>query len=113
MVKSSAPERWATTVIELDDAFPRVFREELAAAWASFEIVYSYTRYSGPVKPLAAGYGWKARLTRPGAEGFLWIRGSKTEAGIARIVGDAPDEASAHALVDIGRRLLRVTRDAR
>ena len=73
----------------------------------TFEIVYSYTRYVGPVKPLAAGYGWKARLSRPGAEGFLWIRGSKTEARVARIVGDGPDEASARALLAIGRRLLQ------
>jgi hypothetical protein len=58
------------------------------------------------VRPLAAGYGWKARVFRPGAEGFLWIRGSKTEAGVARMIGDGPDEASAKALQAIGRRLL-------
>ena len=106
MVKSAAPDDWAATVTRLDEAFPKVFAAELAHEWTSFDIVYSYTRYSGPVKPLAAGYGWKARLSRPGAEGFLWIRGSKTEAGVARVVGDAPDAASAQTLLAIGRRLL-------
>ncbi len=106
MEKCAAPADWTTTVTRLDAEFPKRFAAELANAWTSFEIVYSYTRYSGPVKPLAAGYGWKAHLTRPGAEGFLWIRGSKTEAGVARVVGDAPDESSARALVALGRRLL-------
>lgn len=106
MVKSAAPDDWAATVTRLDEAFPKCFAAELARDWTSFDIVYSYTRYSGPVKPLAAGYGWKARLFRPGAEGFLWIRGSKTEAGVARVVGDAPDAASAQTLLAIGRRLL-------
>ena len=55
---------------------------------------------------MAQGYGWKARVSRPGAEGFLWIRGSKTEAGVARLVGDGPDEASARTLLALGRRLL-------
>ena len=90
----------------LDRQFAELFAAELSRAWARFEIVYSYTRYVGPERPAAAGYGWKARLFRPGGEGFLWIRGSKTEAGVARVVGDAPDEASARALVDAGRRLL-------
>ncbi len=101
-----APADWATTVEQLDHQFPRLFSEALAGEWATFDIVYSYTRHVGPVKPVAAGYGWKARLSRPGADGFLWIRGSKTEARVARIVGDGPDEASARALVAIGRRLL-------
>jgi hypothetical protein len=55
---------------------------------------------------VSAGYGWKARFFRPGAEAFLWIRGSKTEAGVVRIVGDAPDAASAQALVQLGQHLL-------
>jgi len=106
MTKNAAPADWTTTVTQLDAEFPAVFAAELANAWTSFEITYSYTRYAGPVKPLAAGYGWKARLSRPGADGFLWIRGSKTEAGVARVVGDAPDEAAARALLAIGQRLL-------
>jgi hypothetical protein len=34
------------------------------------------------------------------------MRGSKTEAGVARIVGDGPDETTARTLVSLGRRLL-------
>ena len=106
MEKRAAPADWSTTVDMLDREFPRRFADTLARTWERFEIVYSYTRYVGPERPGAAGYGWKARLYRPGAEGFLWIRGSKTEARVARIVGDAPDEASARALLDLGRALL-------
>jgi phosphomannomutase len=106
MQKHAAPADWKTTVDALDRDFPRLFASELSGSWERFEIVYSYTRYVGPERPGAAGYGWKARLFRPGAEGFIWIRGSKTEARVARIVGDAPDEASARALLDLGGRLL-------
>jgi phosphomannomutase len=106
MQKHAAPAHWATTVDALDREFPRVFSRELTGAWERFDIVYSYTRYVGPERPTASGYGWKARLFRPGAEGFLWIRGSKTEARVARVVGDAPDEAAARALLELGGRLL-------
>jgi phosphomannomutase len=106
MEKSSAPPDWRETVDELDREFPKRFASELASRWGRFEIVYSYTRYVGPDRPEAAGYGWKARLFRQGAEGFLWIRGSKTEAGVARLVGDAPDADEARALVALGRSLL-------
>jgi phosphomannomutase len=104
--KHSAPADWKATVDALDRDFPRVFASELSAVWERFDIVYSYTGYVGPERPAAAGYGWKARLFRPGSEGFLWIRGSKTEAGVARVIGDAPDEPSARALVELGGRLL-------
>jgi hypothetical protein len=110
--KHDAPLDWQATVDTFDGEFPRMFASELARTWERFEIVYSYTRYAGPERPSAAWYGWKARLFRPGAEGFLWIRGSKTEAGVARIVGDGPDEAAARMLVGLGRRLLAESRAA-
>ncbi|MBX7187114.1 MAG: hypothetical protein K1Y01_18380 [Vicinamibacteria bacterium] len=106
MEKCAAPADWAATVTGLDEEFPRRFAKELSRSWERFEIVYSYIREVGPVRPMAQGYGWKARVSRPGAEGFLWIRGSKTEAGVARLIGDGPDEASARALLALGRRLL-------
>jgi phosphoglucosamine mutase len=104
--RRTAPDDWAATVRAMEQQFPRVFEAELSSAWASFEIVYSHTSYVGPDRPVSAGYGWKARVSRPGAEGFVWIRRSKTEARIARVVGDGPDEASAHALLAVGCRLL-------
>jgi phosphomannomutase len=110
MERHEAPTDWNSTVDTFDRAFPRMFAAELARTWERFEIAYSYTRYVGPERPGAPWYGWKARLFRPDAEGFLWIRGSKTEAGVARIVGDAPDEASARSLVALGRRLLMESR---
>ncbi len=104
--KHAAPDDWAATVDVFDREFPVLFASALAGTWERYEIVYSYTRYVGPERPDSAGYGWKARLFRPGAEGFLWIRGSKTERGVARLVGDAPDAGSARLLVELGRRLL-------
>jgi len=106
MDSTQAGTDWSGTVERLDEEFPAVFAKELSSQWASYEVVYSYTREVGPVKPIAAGYGWKARLSRPGADGFIWIRGSKTEARVARVVGDGPDEASARGLLALGRRLL-------
>jgi phosphomannomutase len=97
---------WSATVTRLDREFPGAFARALSGAWARFDIVYSYTRHVGSERPVASGYGWKARVYRPGAEGFLWIRGSKTEAGVVRIVGDGPDRASAQVLLDLGRGLL-------
>jgi hypothetical protein len=93
-------------VDHLERELARVFAAELSRDWARFDFCYTCTRYSGPERPVAPAYGWKVRFFRPDAEAFLWIRGSKTEAGIVRIVGDAPDAASAQALVDLGRRLL-------
>jgi phosphomannomutase len=104
--KHAAPADWKQTVVTFDREFPRLFASDLARSWERFDIVYSYTRYVGPERPSAGGYGWKARVFRHDAEGFLWIRGSKTEAGVARIVADAPNEAAARVLMDIGRRLL-------
>ena len=106
--KHTAPIDWTTTVDTFEREFPRLFASRLARTWERFEIVYSYTRHVGPERPTAAGYGWKARLFRPGAEGFLWIRASKTEAGVARLIADASDENAARALVDVGRQLLSV-----
>lgn len=102
----AAPVDWKTTVDTLDREFPRMFTQALAGTWLRFDIVYSHTGHVGPERPTASGYGWKARLFRPGGEGFLWIRGSKTEAGVARLVGDAPEVAEARALLAIGRQLL-------
>jgi phosphomannomutase len=110
MERHEAPADWQSTVDSFDRTFPRMFASELAGTWQRFDIVYSYTRDVGPERPAAGWYGWKARVFREGAEGFLWVRGSKTEARVARIVGDGPDEASARALVAIGRRLLAESR---
>jgi phosphomannomutase len=104
--KRAAPDDWSATVDWLEQEFAKAFAAELSGAWERFEIVYSYTRHVGPDRPLASGYGWKARVFRPGAEGFVWIRRSKTESRVARLVGDGPDEASARGLLAIGQRLL-------
>ncbi len=104
--KHAAPTDWNATVDVLDRVFPDLFASALAASWQRYDIVYSYTRQVSGERPEAAGFGWKARLFRPGGEGFLWIRGSKTEAGIARLVADAPTEGEARAIMSLGRRLL-------
>jgi phosphomannomutase len=104
--KHAAPMDWNATVDMLDRVFPDLFVSGLAPSWQRYDIVYSYTRQVSSKRPEAAGFGWKARLFRPGGEGFLWIRGSKTEAGIARLVADAPSEVEARAIMSLGRRLL-------
>jgi len=104
--KHPAPVDWNATVDVLDRVFPDLFVSALASSWQRYDIVYSYTRQVSAERPEAAGFGWKARLFRPGGEGFLWIRGSKTEAGIARLVADAPTEGEGRALLGLGRRLL-------
>jgi phosphomannomutase len=101
-----APAEWSTTVEMFDREFPRLFASELSRTWERYDVVYSYRRHVSAERPDGAAFGWKARLFRAGAEGFLWIRGSKTEAGIARIVADGPDEPAARAIMDLGRRLL-------
>jgi phosphomannomutase len=106
MEKHAAPSDWNATVDTFDRDFPGVFASELARTWERFDIVYSYTRHVGHDRPEAAGFGWKARLFRPEGEGFLWIRGSRTEIGVARLVADAPDAIGARVLLDLGRRLL-------
>jgi phosphomannomutase len=106
MVKRGAPLDWSSTVDHLDRELPRVFASDLSREWARFDIRYTYTKYAGPERPVSSGYGWKARFFRPGAEAFLWIRGSKTEAGVVRIVGDGPDSATAQSLLRLGERLL-------
>jgi phosphomannomutase len=47
-----------------------------------------------------------------GREHFLWFRGSKTEAGVTRIVADSPDGGIATGLMALTRRLLPVGLDA-
>jgi phosphomannomutase len=105
-LKYSARGDWSKTVDHLEREVARAFAAGLSRDWARFDFWYTCTKYAGPERPVASGYGWKARFFRPGAEAFLWIRGSKTEAGIVRIVGDAPDAASAQAMLNLGQSLL-------
>jgi phosphomannomutase len=113
MEKHPAPRDWKTTVDTFDREFPCLFASELAGTWQRYDIVYSYRQHVSPERPDAAGFGWKARLFRSGGEGFLWVRRSKTEADVARLVADAPSEPAARALMEVGRRLLWATNPAR
>lgn len=127
-------EEWWPLVNRMEEAFPLVFAQSLAEEWDRFEFLYSHTKTVGPVRPEGRLCGWKVRLTRGGsddeqrslgeyqaelpgsplasrrspydAEGFLWIRGSKTEAGLLRVIGDGPDEGSAKRILSAGLSLL-------
>ncbi|MCB8932806.1 MAG: hypothetical protein H6534_05125 [Chthonomonadaceae bacterium] len=103
--RTGAPP-WERVVEILDQRFPEAFAKALAGEWETWEIVYSRQRTVSPERPLAGSYGWKARVSRPGAEGFLWVRGSKTEAGVLRVLGDGPNETEAKRLLDLGSNLL-------
>ena len=105
MTKARGHDDWAVTVDTLNGRFGQIFDTAFASAWSRWDVVYSYTQHSGPDRPLAAGYGWKARLFRPGRtveDAFIWVRGSKTEAGVVRLIADAPD-------LDTAERLLKTT----
>jgi hypothetical protein len=125
-------EEWWPLVDRMEAAFPALFAKELADEWSHYEFLYAYTRTVGPDRPEGRPCGWKVRLIRDegdakrrslgeyqppasasdprpstfGREGFLWIRGSKTEAGLLRVIGDGPDESSARRILAAGLDLL-------
>lgn len=43
--------------------------------------------------------GWRVELERPGASPFLFARGSRTEAGVWRLIADSPDAEEARYLL--------------
>jgi phosphomannomutase len=95
--RCDAPADWSTTAARLDRDFPRAF----ASGWrrpgsdsTSCTRTGAQLDPSGRWRPATDG---KARLFRPGAEAFVWIRRSKTESGVARVVSDGPTAAGARA----------------
>ena len=97
---------WHGTVSAIEQRWKAAFEPNWRRSGGASRFRYPHTSYVGPDRLAASGYGWKARLFTDAAEGFLWIRPSKTEAGIVRLVGDGPDEPSARTLLALGRRLL-------
>lgn len=57
--------------------------------------------------------GWRIEMERDGARPFVFVRGSRTEAGIWRVVADSPDAAEARELMDAVTRMLEATAKAR
>jgi phosphomannomutase len=112
MEKHAGAQDWNAVVDALERAFTSVFASDLAREWQRYDVVYSYRQSVSAERPDAAGFGWKARLFAAGGEGFLWIRQSRTEAGVARIVADAPTPEGARALLEVGRRLLNAATGA-
>lgn len=104
--KGEAPGDWEEVVDRLEARFPELFVRFLARDWGMFTFHYSYTRYVGRDRPRGKSYGWKVRLESPKGRGFLWIRGSKTERGVVRVVADAPTLVQAEALLSLGQNLL-------
>lgn len=101
---------WADLIDQWERQLPELMASSIREDWTRHEFHYSYTRYVGPERPAKGkGYGWKVRLHGPQGHGFLWIRGSKTEAGVVRIVADAPDAEAARRLLDVGTALLGPT----
>ncbi len=105
--KSTVSMDWQPFVELLESSWQAAFARRLSGDWDRYEISYSSTRTVSPERPLSSGYGWKARLFRAGAEGFLWLRGSRTETGVLRLIADAPNEERAQRLLAAGKALLR------
>lgn len=99
-------EDWWPFVDRVEREFSRAFPSALGSEWQSAEFLYSYTQSVSPERPEGKLCGWKVRLLAPGKEAFLWIRGSKTEAGLLRVIGDGPDEASARKVLAFGLELV-------
>ncbi len=57
--------------------------------------------------------GWRVDLRRDGEECFIFARGSRTEAGVWRVIADSPDPSEAALLLDIGRDLVASAEGAR
>ena len=53
--------------------------------------------------------GWRIELERDGARPFVFVRGSRTEAGIWRVIADSPDAAEARELMDAATQMLEAS----
>lgn len=95
---------WGALVNRLEERFARAFPS--LDGWDRYVFHYAYTRSVGPDRPYGKTYGWKVRLYGGEREGFLWVRGSKTELGLVRVVADAPTVAGAERLLALGNALL-------
>ncbi|MEP0765660.1 MAG: hypothetical protein HRF45_03845 [Fimbriimonadia bacterium] len=104
--RTTEPMEWSRFVDLLEQRTRERFAERLASDWSDYAFSYSYTRYAGPERPHVALYGWKLCLSSTEGQGFLWVRASKTEAGVLRMIADAPDEPRAIALLAFGSHLL-------
>jgi len=104
--RTTEPAEWSRIVDLIEQRTRQRFGARLASHWHDYAFRYSYTRYAGPERPHAALYGWKLCLSSAEGQGFLWIRASKTEAGVLRMIADAPDERRATALLEFGTELL-------
>jgi hypothetical protein len=47
--------------------------------------------------------GWRVSLINDGVESFIFARGSRTEAGVWRLIVDSPDPALGEVLEKVGR----------
>jgi phosphoglucosamine mutase len=86
----------------VDDCWP-----DLRDVFESYEIVhYQALRVSRELTGDGSG-GWKLRLIRrDGVCGSVWIRNSRTEAGVVRLIADSPDPDLTDRLFLLGKDLL-------
>jgi phosphoglucosamine mutase len=86
----------------VDDHWPAMKDE-----FASHEIVhYQALRVSHELTGDGSG-GWKLRLVcKDGVRGSVWIRNSRTELGVVRLIADSPDPDLTDQLFTLGHALL-------
>lgn len=85
------------------------FREfvwpELSRLYASYEFAnYEGTRKSDTRTGEENG-GWRVNLNAEGERAFIFARGSRTEAGVWRLIVDSPDPEHSQKLLEIAREM--------
>lgn len=94
---------------EIKSAMESYFTSTLWPEISSIYDSYEFADYEGTLRVEARSGdqsgGWRVNLAAGDQRDFIFARGSRTEAGIWRIITDSPDESRGENLADIGPRM--------
>lgn len=91
----------------MEERFRRDFWPRLSERFREFRILNYEGTECVEVRTGDEAGGWRVDLYREGERCFIFARGSRTEAGVWRVVADSPDGEEARQLLDVGLDLLR------
>ncbi len=92
---------------QMEERFRKEIWPRLATRFRDYRILnYEGTECVEVRRGDEAG-GWRVDLLRNGECCFIFARGSRTEAGVWRVIADSPDSDEARLLLDVGQDLLR------